>query len=178
MRPAAAQSCVRRCGRVSPLPSLLKLGKLARSGAPVVQHGRGADPCFAPVQFRPQYSTYTCYKDVDQDSEGSGAQPTPSGQYRHATYVIRDPFQEQQIAKARSKSGQVRGGRQRVPGRPRFASLTRVERQCWGGRHAPAHNSVLLHDHVFMLCDNSIKGVRSPTVLALCMRTCTCTRLT
>jgi hypothetical protein len=60
------------------------------------------------LQFVPQYNTYTCYKDVDQDSEGNSGAQAPSGQYRHATYVIRDPFQEQQIAQSRSRAGQVR----------------------------------------------------------------------
>lgn len=52
------------------------------------------------VQFVPQYNTYTCYKDVDDDTSEA---PAPSGQYRHATYVIRDPFQEQAIAQSRSQ---------------------------------------------------------------------------
>jgi hypothetical protein len=55
--------------------------------------------CFV-MQFVPQYSTYTCYQDVEDEQ----ASPAPSGQYRHATYVIRDPFQEQAIAQSRAQS--------------------------------------------------------------------------
>jgi hypothetical protein len=60
------------------------------------------------VQFVPQYNTYTCYKDVDQDEGGNTGAPAPSGQYRHATYTIRDPYQQQIAQQSSSKNGQVR----------------------------------------------------------------------
>jgi hypothetical protein len=60
----------------------------------------GGEAGLGVMQFVPQYSTYTCYQDVEDDQ----VSPAPSGQYRHATYVIRDPFQEQAIAQSRAQS--------------------------------------------------------------------------
>jgi hypothetical protein len=58
------------------------------------------------MQFKPQYNTYTCYRDMDSEDHLA-----PTGQYRHATYIIRDPYQEQAIAAGKAQpgaNGQVR----------------------------------------------------------------------
>lgn len=52
------------------------------------------------VQFKPQYNTYTRYDDTDVEARC----PAPTGSFRHATYIIKDPFQERVIAESRTQA--------------------------------------------------------------------------
>lgn len=49
------------------------------------------------MQFKPQYNTYTCYKDMEAESQD----PQPSAVWRHATYIMKDPYQQHALAESR-----------------------------------------------------------------------------
>lgn len=55
------------------------------------------------IQFKPQYNTYTCYKDMDGDLQDAH----PSGVLRHATYIMKDPYQQHAISEAKRVASQT-----------------------------------------------------------------------
>nr|BAV58341.1 DUF300-domain-containing protein [Ulva partita]BAV58343.1 DUF300-domain-containing protein [Ulva partita] len=52
-------------------------------------------------QFKPQYNTYTCYKDMEAELQDA----QPSGMFRHATYIMKDPYQQHAISEKKRVAG-------------------------------------------------------------------------